>query len=240
MWDEGADALRCGQQAGKSASESDSSSKADRPAGTRITVQHRIHPHTHPATNTVSAVIAPLPSTQRVRPPSPALPCLSAEYIASYTTTTTPDRPSTRLQLIHTRPLSTCDLVSATLSPLQCSLPFCDCIPRHIPAERELYSWIALPYISSSPRLTPTRPPYTASRLDSAASHTRTRLQEPARIETHIIVWLQQEHRALHHIQNTPSGTGLRRRQLLTSRPRTVGQYQPDWWPTTPAAPNAG
>lgn len=149
MWDEGADALRCGQQAGKSEGES-SSSKADRPAGTRITVQYSTT-STHPPGNQhsecgycSSSVYAARTTTQRVRPPSPALPCLSAEYIASYattttTTTTTPDRPSTRLPLIHTRALSTCDLFSATLSPLQCSLAFCDCIPRHLRAERAVF-----------------------------------------------------------------------------------------------------
>lgn len=122
-----------------------------RPAGTRITLQYSTvqhHTHTLPAANTVrecgycsSSVYAARTNTQRVRPPpSPALPCLSAEYIASYaTTTTTPDRPSTQLPLIHTRPLSTCDLFSATLSPLQCSLPFCDCILRHLRAERAVF-----------------------------------------------------------------------------------------------------
>lgn len=74
-------------------------------------LQHSTALHPHPLGNQHSECgycsSSAYADTQRVRPPSPALPCLSAEYIASYattTTTTTPDRPSTRLPLIHTLP----------------------------------------------------------------------------------------------------------------------------------------
>jgi hypothetical protein len=113
-----------------------------------------------------------------------------AEYIASYTTRLRrTDRSHCWLSLIPTRALSTCDLF----------LRFSDHGNAHCPSATasshdtfelsELYSWIALHQLQPALEHPPTRPPYTASRLDSAASHTRTRPQEPARIDTHIIVW---------------------------------------------------
>ena len=179
-------------------------------------------------------------NTQRVRPsPSPAspaaLPLLSTSHL---TPSTTPPRPITLLPPIHTRALSTCDLFLRLSGYGKAHCP---------PATRlhdfsqlsELDSWIALHQLQ--PALD-TLPPYTAYRIalgqrcvaysdstTSAGAHPFAR---------HCLVSRAQSTK--HRIQNTPSGTRLPRRQLLTSRPHTAGQYQPDWWPTTAAAPNAG
>jgi hypothetical protein len=223
---------QAGQQQRESESESSSSSKAD-PQVHTAQYTHTSQPtqrgycsssvldHTPPA-NTV-------PPTARVRPPSPALPC-PAEYIASYST---PDRPTTSLPLIHTRVLSIRDLL-LRLSD-HCNAHCLSAIGAHDILElSKLYSWIAL--LQLQPALDTGHPiPHracTALRRKLELGH----LNQRASIRTQIIGCKSTDH----HTQNTPSGTCLRRPQLLTGRPHTIGYYQPDWRPTTAAAPNAG
>ena len=135
-----------------------SSSKADPQV---LALQYSTAQHTHqtPGANTVSAVIAPLPYAALTLP---------------YQTTSTPLRPIALLPLIHTRALSICDFF----------LRLSDHGNAHCPSATRVYdtfelselcSWIALHQLQ--PALDTTHPPYTASRLDSAASHTRTRPQ---------------------------------------------------------------
>lgn len=167
-----------------------------------------------------------------VASPATALPLLSTSHL---TPTTTPLRPITP---IHTRALSTRDLFLRLSDHCNAHCP---------PATRlhdifqlsELYSWIALHQLQ--PALD-TLPPYTAYRIALgqrcvAYSDSTPRISAHPYARHYLVSRAQS---TKHHIQNTPSGTGLCRRQLLTSRPHTVGQFQPDWWPTTLAVPNAG
>jgi hypothetical protein len=100
--------------------------------------------------------------------------------------------------------------------------------------DRPTTSWIAL--LQLQPALDTEHPiPHracTALRRKLELGH----LNQRASIRTQIIGCKSTDY----HTQNTPSGTCLRRPQLLTGRPHIIGYYQPDWRPTTAAAPNAG
>jgi hypothetical protein len=214
-----------------------------RAAAARQTRRYTQHStvHTRIAANTARLLLLfrPRPHTSReystsyrtrqAAVASPALPC-PAEYIASYST---PDRPTTSLPLIHTRVLSIRDLF-LRLSD-HCNAHCLSAIGAHDILElSKLCSWIAL--LQLQPALDTEHPiPHracTALRRKLELGH----LNQRASIRTQIIGCKSTDY----HTQNTPSGTCLRRPQLLTGRPHIIGYYQPDWRPTTAAAPNAG
>jgi hypothetical protein len=190
-----------------------------RPAGTASAVHVGANRRGYCSSSTTH-YYQPTHSNRTTHPRTRQAAVCPAECIASYT------RPDLAGLLFHTPALSTRDLFATPLSQ-QCTLPSCAWSPRHPPAERAL-SWIAL----LQPALDI---PHTALRSDSVASHTcnRPRNTQPT---SHGVSDTRAQSIASKTRQVDVSASAA----AHTRRPSTDGLHQPDWRPTTVAAPNAG